>query len=78
MEMTMKWRLIIAAALLSMLGACAVGPYEGRPAYYNGGYNSGYNNGYNGSYNTGYNHAYYNGRYYNGGYNGYNYGPTYQ
>jgi hypothetical protein len=63
MEMTMKFRLIIAVALLSTVGACAVGPYDGQPAYYNGGYNSGYNGGYNSGYNGGYNSGY------NGGYN---------
>jgi len=52
-------RLIIAAGLLSMVGACVVGPYEGRPAYYNGGYNTGYDRAYNGRYeNGGYNHSY--------------------
>jgi hypothetical protein len=68
METTMKWRLIIAVALLSTVGACAGGPYDGQPAYYNGGYNGAY---YNGGYNTGYdrtyygyNRTYYNGRYY--------------
>ena len=55
----MKLRLIIAVALLSAVGACAGGPYDGGPAYYNGGYNSGYNGGY-----YGYNRTYYNGRYY--------------
>jgi hypothetical protein len=70
MEMTMKLRLIIAVALLSMVGACVVGPYEGRPAYYNNGYNNsyngGYNTGYNGGYyrNNGYDRPYYNGRTY--------------
>jgi hypothetical protein len=71
MEMTMKLRLIIAAALLSMVGACAVGPYGGRPAYYNNGYNNGYNgsyynSGYNGGYyrSNGYDRTYYNGRTY--------------
>jgi hypothetical protein len=74
MEMTMKLRLIIAVALLSAVGACAGGPYDGGPAYYNGGYNSGdnggYNSGYNGGYSGynggyyGYNRTYYNGRYY--------------
>jgi hypothetical protein len=61
--MTMKLRLIIAVALLSMVGACAVSPYGGRPAYYNNGYN---NSGYNGGYyrNNGYDRTYYNGRTY--------------
>ena len=64
-------RLIIAASLLSMVGACVAGPYEGRPGYYNGGYDSGYprNDGfdraYNGRYNNGvYSPTYNNGRYY--------------
>jgi hypothetical protein len=55
----MKSRLIIAAGLLSMLGACVAGPdgpHRGTPAYYSG-LNGGYyrNNGYDGTY--------YNGRY---------------
>ena len=33
----MRTRLIIAAALLSMLGACIAGPYEGSGAYDNNG-----------------------------------------
>jgi hypothetical protein len=63
--MTMKLRLIIAAGLLSMVGACVAGPYEGRPAYYNGGYDRGYNTGYprNDGYDRGYNGRYNNGVY---------------
>jgi hypothetical protein len=70
MEITMKTRLIIAAGLLSLVGACVAGPYEGRPAYYNGGYNGGYSSGYNSGYstgyyrNSGYDRTYYNGRAY--------------
>ena len=68
----MKLRLMIAVALLSMVGACAVSPYGGRPAYYNNGYNNNgynggyYNSGYNGGYyrNNGYDRTYYNGRTY--------------
>jgi hypothetical protein len=81
MEITMKTRLIIAAALLSLVGACVAGPYDGRPAYYNGGYNGGYNSGYNSGYyrNSGYDRTYYNGRYENDGYNRTYYnGRTYQ
>jgi hypothetical protein len=72
MEMTMKLRLITAVALVSIVGACAVGPYDGQPAYYNGGYNGGYN--------TGYDRTYYNGRYDSNGYNRTYYynGRTYQ
>lgn len=58
-------RLMIAAGLLSMVGACVPGPYEGRPAYYNGGYDTGYDRAYNGRYNNGvYSPSYNNGRYY--------------
>jgi hypothetical protein len=61
----MMFRLIVAAGLLSMVGACVAGPYEGRPAYYNGGYDTGYDRGYNGHYNNGvYSPSYSNGRYY--------------
>jgi hypothetical protein len=67
----MTLRLIIAAGLLSMVGACVAGPYEGSPAYYDSGHNSGYprNDGgdraYNGRYNNGvYSPSYNNGRYY--------------
>jgi hypothetical protein len=76
MEMTMVLRFIVVAALLSMVGACVAGPYEGRPAHYKGGYEGGYNAAY--PRNNGYDRAY-NGRYENGGYNrSYNYGPDYQ
>jgi len=67
MGMTMKSRLIIAAGLLSLVGACVAGPYEGR------GYNNGYdrNSGY-------YDSTYYNGRYDADGYNRtHNYGRSY-
>ena len=68
----MKSRLIIAAGLLSMLGACGVGPARpdgDAPAYYTG-YNSGYyrNNAddstyYNGRYDSdAHNHTYIYGR----------------
>jgi hypothetical protein len=73
MENTMKSRLIIAAGLLSMLGACVAGPdgpYGGTPAYY-----SGHNGGY---YRNGYDSTYYNGRYDNDAHNHtYSYGRTY-
>jgi hypothetical protein len=73
--MTMTLKLIIAAGLLSLAGACVAGPYEGRPAYFNGGYdrvydtghpgNDGYDHAYNGRYNNGvYSPSYNNGRYY--------------
>ncbi len=61
----MMFRLAIAAGLLSMVGACVAGPYEGRSGYDNGGYDSGYNTSY--ARNNGYDRAY-NGRYNNGVY----------
>jgi hypothetical protein len=54
----MKSRLILAAAMLLMLGACVVGPYEGPGAYGNGGYDNGYYRNYAYGHDT-----YYDGRY---------------
>jgi hypothetical protein len=54
----MKSRLIVAAAFVSLLGACVAGPYEGSRAYDNSGSNNGYyrNNNYG-------HETYYDGRY---------------
>jgi hypothetical protein len=62
----MKSRLIIAAGLLSMLGACAAGADRDMPAYYENGYDKGH-----------YASTYDNGRYDSDAHNHtYNYGRT--
>ena len=61
----MMFRLAIAAGLLSMVGACVPGPYEGRSGYDNGGYDSGYNAGYDRAYNGRYNNGVYSPSYIN-------------